>query len=318
MNLKILLLFSFASLYAKYSKAAEDNPRSVYVVTWNVAEKDPPGSVKELLGQVSDSSEVNPDIVIIGLQELTMNPVQAVVNNIFKDKWSDDFNEILKSRNNYHKVYSESLLGILLKGIVKIKYKDSINKKADATTVKTGLGGMSGNKGAVILKFQLNNRWFCIVNSHLAAHDEKLQERIEDYKTINNKRVDFCNKPSDFIFWLGDLNFRLQEDVEDEKIRNWVQQRKYADLLKLDQLKINKQTKEIFTDFNEKEITFAPTFKLEKGTGTYSTKRRPAWTDRILYKSDTKKNITPTLYKSIESYKHSDHYPVQAQFDIKY
>nr|BBA30634.1 Pc29, similar to salivary inositol polyphosphate 5-phosphatase [Panstrongylus chinai] len=312
MKLKILLLFLFVSLYAK---EAPENPRTVYVVTWNVGEENPPGSVKELLGQISSKDELNPDIIIVGLQEVTMNPIKALKNKLVGDKWSEDIDDILKSNNNYAKIYSESLLGMLLKVYVRIKYKVTLSKEKDATTVKTGVKGFSGNKGAVIIKFKLNELSYCVVNSHLPAHDEKLEERIDDYKTINRERGKFCGN-SDYVFWLGDLNFRLDESLKDEKIRELVKQKKFNELLQKDQLKVNHETKEIFGTFNEQEIKFAPTFKLEKGKGEYSKQRRPAWTDRVLYKSDTSKIIKPTLYQSITSYIQSDHYPVQAQFFI--
>uniref|UniRef100_A0A224XSE6 Putative inositol-145-triphosphate 5-phosphatase synaptojanin inp51/inp52/inp53 family n=1 Tax=Panstrongylus lignarius TaxID=156445 RepID=A0A224XSE6_9HEMI len=316
MKLKSLLLYLFVSLVSIHAKDADSgDPRNVYIVTWNVAEEKPPKSLTQLLGQIS-SNEGNPDIVIVGLQELTMNLVTAAKNSVLGDKWSGEIDAFLKQSNNYHKVNSESLLGILLNVYVKIKYKESIKDKKD-TTVKTGFKGIAGNKGAVILRFQLNGKQYCIVNSHLPAHDDKLEERIDDYKVINLERAKLCNTKQDYIFWLGDLNFRLDEKLDNKTIHEKIKQRKFEELLKQDQLKVNRATQEIFTNFKEGEITFPPTFKLEKGTGQYSSKRRPAWTDRILYKSETGKTITPSLYNSITSYKESDHFPVQAQFYIK-
>uniref|UniRef100_A0A0P4VLY1 Putative inositol-145-triphosphate 5-phosphatase synaptojanin inp51/inp52/inp53 family n=1 Tax=Rhodnius neglectus TaxID=72488 RepID=A0A0P4VLY1_9HEMI len=319
MNLKILLLCSFVCLVSIHGKAVTNSadPSTVYAVTWNVGEENPPkqNSLRELLGQIS-SSDVNPDIVIVGLQEVTMNLAKAAKNAVVGDKWTEEIDKLLKNNNDYHKVHSESLVGLLLNVYVKIKYKDAITEKK-ANVVKTGFKGTVGNKGAVILKYKLNNRWYCIVNSHLPAHDDKVEDRIDDYKIINKERGKLCNTASDYMFWLGDLNFRLDEKLDDKTIREKINQRKFDELLKQDQLKVNKETQEIFTNFKEKEITFPPTFKLEKGKGTYSSQRRPAWTDRVLYKSETAKTITPTLYSSIQNYKESDHYPVQAQFFIK-
>uniref|UniRef100_E2J7A4 Salivary inositol polyphosphate 5-phosphatase n=1 Tax=Triatoma matogrossensis TaxID=162370 RepID=E2J7A4_9HEMI len=313
MNLKILLLFSFVCLVSIHAKDANSAlPRTVYAATWNVGEGDPPGTVKELLGQISSSYEANPDIVIIGLQEVSMNPTTAAIQ---QSKWTKKIDDALKSSNNYVKVKSESLLGMLLKVYVKVKFGQSFDSE-DAATVMTGQGGKFGNKGGVIIKFHLNNQGYCIVNSHLPAHDGKLPERIKDYKLINAKREGFCGKKSDYIFWLGDLNFRLtdEKNLDANKILDLINQNKLTDLLQKDELINNKGS--VFTDFTEKEIKFAPTFKLKKGKGEYKLERRPAWTDRVLWKSDTSKKITSTLYTSVTSYRESDHYPVQAQFFI--
>uniref|UniRef100_E2J7A3 Salivary inositol polyphosphate 5-phosphatase n=1 Tax=Triatoma matogrossensis TaxID=162370 RepID=E2J7A3_9HEMI len=312
MNLKILLLFSFVCLVSIHAKDANSAlPRTVYAATWNVGEGDPPKSVTQLLGQISNY-ETNPDIVIIGLQEVSMNPATATIQ---QNKWTKEIDGVLKSSNNYVKVKSEALLGMLLKVYVKVKFEQSLDSP-NATTVMTGQGGKFGNKGGVIIKFHLNNQWYCIVNSHLPAHDGKLQDRIRDYQLINEKRKGFCNKQSDYIFWLGDLNFRLtdEKNLDANKILGLINQNKLTDLLQKDELTNNKGS--VFTDFTEQPITFAPTFKLKKGKGEYKLERRPAWTDRVLYKSDTNKKITTTLYSSVKSYRESDHYPVQAQFFI--
>lgn len=41
-----------------------------------------------------------------------------------------------------------------------------------------------GNKGAVSVRFNIYGCSVCLVNSHLAAHEHLLEERISDYNTI--------------------------------------------------------------------------------------------------------------------------------------
>lgn len=43
---------------------------------------------------------------------------------------------------------------------------------------------LQGNKGAVSIRFNAYGSTVCVVNAHLAAHDNKLDERIEDYNSI--------------------------------------------------------------------------------------------------------------------------------------
>lgn len=54
-------------------------------------------------------------------------------------------------------------------------------------TVKTGMGGKAGNKGAVSIRFQFYSTSFCFICSHLTAGQTQVKERNEDYKEITQK-----------------------------------------------------------------------------------------------------------------------------------
>lgn len=54
-------------------------------------------------------------------------------------------------------------------------------------TVKTGMGGKTGNKGAVGIRFQFHSSSFCFVCSHLTAGQCQVKERNEDYREITQK-----------------------------------------------------------------------------------------------------------------------------------
>ena len=63
----------------------------------------------------------------------------------------------------------------------------------------------------------------------------------------------------------------------------------------------------------EEKIVFPPTYKYNKMSTTYNSKRTPSWTDRILYKQD---NIIKCLfYDTIDLYI-SDHKPLVGLFQI--
>lgn len=57
-------------------------------------------------------------------------------------------------------------------------------RRVQTTYTRTGFGGLWGNKGGVSIRLNINGCSICIVNSHLAAHDEYIQQRITDYNTI--------------------------------------------------------------------------------------------------------------------------------------
>jgi synaptojanin len=59
-------------------------------------------------------------------------------------------------------------------------------RKVEATTRKTGLRGMSGNKGAVGIRLELYDTNLCFLTAHLAAGHSNIEERNADYHTIVN------------------------------------------------------------------------------------------------------------------------------------
>lgn len=54
-------------------------------------------------------------------------------------------------------------------------------------TVKTGMGGKAGNKGAVGIRFQFHSTSLCFICSHLTAGQSQVRERNEDYREIAQK-----------------------------------------------------------------------------------------------------------------------------------
>ena len=54
-------------------------------------------------------------------------------------------------------------------------------------TVKTGMGGKAGNKGAVAIRFQFHSSSFCFVCCHLTAGQSQVKVRNEDYREITQK-----------------------------------------------------------------------------------------------------------------------------------
>ena len=55
------------------------------------------------------------------------------------------------------------------------------------STVKTGMSGRTGNKGAVAVRFLFHAISVCFVCSHFAAHEAKVSERNQDFADICKK-----------------------------------------------------------------------------------------------------------------------------------
>ena len=59
------------------------------------------------------------------------------------------------------------MVGCLIGLFVKRKILNDRFKDFKTDKIKTGMGGSTGNKGAVILRFQLDNSNIALVNCHL-------------------------------------------------------------------------------------------------------------------------------------------------------
>ena len=145
----------------------------------------------------------------------------------------------------------------------------------------------------------------------------------------------------DAVIWMGDLNYRI--DGNYEQVCQLIASRDLAPLLACDQLRREHMQSRVFRGYREPEITFAPTYKFDKGiTGALSydssEKRRvPAWCDRIMYRgsapftsplpsqadqegkglpSENKIDVSPIEYGSWMDVCDSDHKPVYATFDV--
>jgi hypothetical protein len=94
-------------------------------------------------------------------------------------------------------------------------------------------------------------------------------------------------------------------------------------MMKEDQLSKVQRNRRAFDVFYETRPTFMPTYKFLVGTKQYDLHRKPAWTDRILYRviPDVYDNVTLSIkcsdYESHPNYRDSDHIPVSALLTVK-
>lgn len=308
----------------------------IRITSWNVAGKDPLNGT--MLDYLFDDSKrqvnLRPEIQIVGLQEAPQY--------LFSDPWTSNLSSTLHRRGyilfKRHKL-SNILLYIFVLREIMLRSRDF-----ETESVKTGFGGLLANKGGVSLRFSLNGNSFSVTNSHLAAHQENLQQRINDFNSIldGTKYLIDANTSSvlthDYSFWFGDLNFRL-DDIEKFEVLNIITKARTAgsdderakiisQLHTNDQLTRVKKKGQAFADFNENLPKFLPTYKFQIGSkDAYdSEKRIPAWTDRILFKSHPEAyslimaNFKPKLeqlfYDAIPETDLSDHKPVVSMFRV--
>ncbi|KRG00360.1 uncharacterized protein Dwil_GK27966 [Drosophila willistoni] len=306
----------------------------VYVVTWNVGSRFPDNiSLRQLLGIHDAGANVDashlPDIYALGLQEVNAQPQQQMLGLFKEDPWTHKAKKLLR-QYNYVAFKTEQMQGLLLTMFVRRQHVEHLHD-IEAEFTRTGFGGIWGNKGAVSVRFTLYGCGLAFVVAHLAAHDHQLDERIEDYKQILEHHHYHVKRyreiyDHDYVFWFGDLNFRLEGNDSSSEVREALRDDKqHEDLIHRDQLyQVREKSQQAFQVMHERLPAFPPTFKFKEGTSEYDLKRRPAWTDRIMYavqpsnrQPEMQLAIEQCSYKSHPAYNISDHKPVTSDFTIK-
>ncbi|XP_072901174.1 synaptojanin-1 isoform X3 [Hemitrygon akajei] len=229
------------------------------------------------------------DIFAIGFEEMVElnagNIVSASTTN--QKLWAAEIQKSISRDCKYVLLASEQLVGVCLFIFIRPQHAAFIRDVA-VDTVKTGMGGATGNKGAVAVHMLFYTTSLCFVCAHFAAGQSQVKERNEDYIEIARKlsfpmgRLLFSH---DYIFWCGDFNYRI--DLPNEEVKELIRQQNWDSLLSGDQLINQKNAGHIFRDFLEGRISFAPTYKYDLFSDDYDTSekcRTPAWTDRVLWK----------------------------------
>ncbi|XP_011618302.2 inositol polyphosphate 5-phosphatase K isoform X1 [Takifugu rubripes] len=319
----------------------------LHVVTWNVATAEPPEDVTALL-----QLDVQPptDLYVIGLQEVNAAPVRFLSDMLAEDSWSHVFMDTLAPRG-FVKVTSIRMQGLLLLLFAKQIHLPYI-QKIQATYTRTGIFGYWGNKGGVSVRFSFYGHMVCFLNCHLAAHMNYALQRVDELEYILEAQdFDLTDTPHirdhKVVFCFGDLNFRIS-DHGLHFIRSSINSGRLNLLWSKDQLTTMKAKEPFLQEFEEGQLNFKPTYKFDRNSENYDTsgkKRKPAWTDRILWRIKPKSPppeeeeqeeqeetastsadqgpdeypllVTQDKYTSLMSYGVSDHKPVVASFSLE-
>ncbi|XP_015245362.1 PREDICTED: inositol polyphosphate 5-phosphatase K-like isoform X3 [Cyprinodon variegatus] len=261
----------------------------LHMVTWNVATADPPADVASLLHLNSPKTA---DLYVIGLQEVYSGPLRFVSDMIFDDPWSQLFISTLAPR-----------------------------------------GYVKGNKGGVSVRLSFYGHMLCFLNCHLAAHMNYASERVEEFEYIMETQTFDCKKAPRIVdhrlvFWFGDLNFRIQ-DHGMHFIRSCINNQTYDLLWSRDQLTMLKKKEPLLQDFEEGPLDFQPSYKFDLNSDTYDSrlyaswfgfnakKRKPAWTDRILWRVRPK-SPPPEEQNVLKERKHNEEeeHPLQVRLNL--
>jgi inositol polyphosphate 5-phosphatase INPP5B/F len=309
-----------------------------------------------LLADWRKSGNGPPDIVAVGFQEIVdLNAANVVVDNKTQQKsqfWCERLHQTLNNNNfvngnsGYTLLAQKSMVGLLICVFVKTQHKPRV-KYLSATSVGVGVMGMMGNKGGVSIRLQFYDSTLCFVCSHLAAHRENVVGRNADFQNVYSKTSFEIGEEAirevirsgslshwaigsssvgipdhDIVFWLGDLNYRIDESLSTETVLKLAEKNGgIAQLEPLDQLNMERAAGRVLRNFQEGRLTFAPTYKYQPGTHMYDQRpekkiRAPAWCDRILWSAQEAKHVQQLTYNRSEMPNISDHKPVYSTLRV--
>ncbi|KAH6915044.1 phosphatidylinositol phosphate phosphatase [Coprinopsis sp. MPI-PUGE-AT-0042] len=283
-------------------------------------------------------SNTEPDMYVLGFQEIVPLTAQQILQTDPEKRliWEKKIFETLERRPNktcnYVLLRSEQLVGSALIILVKSELT-AVIRNVEAATRKTGLRGMSGNKGAVAIRLEYHDTDFCFITGHLAAGHMNVEERNADYRTITENLHFLRGKniqSHQNVIWLADTNYRIE--LENYIVRTLIESDDFDGLVAADQLMQARDSRQAFVGYEEGPILFRPTYRYDLGTDNYDTSEKmriPAWTgipnpslrpcrayesleitDRILYRGN---QLDLAVY-SRAGLKGSDHKPVFAIF----
>eukprot|EP00798_Chlamydomonas_sp_ICE-L_P027604 gene27604-7241_t len=162
--------------------------------TWNTNESRPskkPG-LEAWLGQRSKDA----DLVMVGLQEVEMGTSSVAIDraksalnkrllergNQNAQWWVQELANLL-GKDSFSKVALRQMSGMLVIVFCRSDLMDHVGEVSTAS-VACGILGLGGNKGGVGVSLSLYRRKVMMLCSHLAAHQDKVDERNADYCKI--------------------------------------------------------------------------------------------------------------------------------------
>lgn len=319
---------------------ASMSPVKIAVWTYNLDSRKPIDIENDVFDRfVADRPDT--DVFVFGFQELVdlenkgmtaktflvgSNKAAKALDSTLDERlllWQDRLQKLFPA--TYTVVHVSQLVGLFQFIISKNTF--AVNNIA-TSHIKTGMGGLYGNKGAIATRFFIQDSSFCFVNTHLAAHQSHTSERNKDIAQIlkdgSFPKLDLEHHfegggdgtmilDHEYVFWSGDLNYRIDDNRQ--AVMNAIEKCDWSSLWLNDQLLKQMSENRSFglRSFKELPLSFPPTFKYNRGTNQYDTSEKmriPAYCDRILFRGN---RIIQHSYTRLEI-KMSDHKPVVADF----
>ena len=308
-------------MHARAAEYATVASQRVFVGTYNLCAQQP-GALDEWLVHARGA-----DIAAVTLQEIV--PLTAQQMLLSASETADACEAAIVralGADTYIVLRREVLFATMLVVLIRRDALQHVHR-VEGATKKTGMRGMSGNKGGVAIRMDVRDTGVAFVGAHLTSGGSNVEERHADAAAIEHG-LTFAGgralSAHDHVFWAGDLNYRIDEPDSTE-VRRLAALAEGGDataqsrLFARDQLAQAISTRRAFAEYCEAPLTFAPTYKYDIGTRTYDSSekmRPPAWTDRVLFRQPGTLRADALAYDRTEMYA-SDHRPVCAVFEMQ-
>jgi hypothetical protein len=324
-------------------KSSDDESRAkLLCLSWNVAGLPPPDDnadnvlascfskqKKQLVKFFTEKSKY--DVVVIALQEASPLNAKTVLfkgsDTNYGEAWMEWLTDVLNTSSQdsgeWVKTTAIVQVGLGIALFVKNRFSDPDGLRVTApmtSCVRTGTLGLTGNKGCVGVRCSLTVRKveklnLSVVNVHLASGEGKgdfrkneLSKVVNESSFADNKSLHFFD--SDLAIVVGDLNSRIGDNdglcISEE-----------------DELLVRMRDEGPGFPFHENPLEFPATYKLvpgEEGRLVFVSNRKPAWCDRVLFRSfeleESTKRFWCTEYSSLREVDLSDHTPIFATFEL--
>ncbi|KAI9598106.1 Endonuclease/exonuclease/phosphatase [Syncephalis fuscata] len=262
----------------------------VFIGTWNMNGREPPVALSPFLPHNRDGQQAPEDtpnnhllsmssappyhLLVIGTQECLSTAANAVFFSPEYEAWEHRLSNWFGSE--YFLIGSQGMGALHLAVFVWHRCWHWI-RAVESAEVATGMGGMIGNKGAVGISVLFGETSLLFINSHLAAHAERISQRNQDYARIEKemqlRSYELKDDPKDasgnwrvsdqfdYTFWFGDLNYRTT--ATRAQADTWLCANQHKRLLARDQLIRERTAQRVFHNYDEAQITFPPTYKFD-------------------------------------------------------
>eukprot|EP00756_Hemistasia_phaeocysticola_P025029 Hpha_TRINITY_DN15985_c1_g1::TRINITY_DN15985_c1_g1_i1::g.72520::m.72520/K15909/SHIP2, INPPL1; phosphatidylinositol-3,4,5-trisphosphate 5-phosphatase 2 len=292
----------------------------VLMGTWNMGDAPPPepSSGQRLAEWLHP--EAGYDLVVVTVQECEYKPRYGFPT--CEEDWFRTVESVLGTR--YVRVAGLSMWSIRIVVFVRTELREQISN-IQKTQEATGIARVAGNKGGVLISFNLRDTRLCFIGSHLAAHQEKIEARNYDYQEIIQgcsnsvgwKDFEITNE-FHYVFWAGDLNYRIAHPRAEVVRLSESGPTGWNALYAYDQLRTELRKEAAFVEWCESQPLFKPTYRYLRGEDQYSEEKQriPSWCDRVLWKGLSEEPIEQEDYNSVQTVLSSDHRPVYSVFKL--
>lgn len=209
----------------------KDQKLKVLAVTWNLKGGCPQQDISSLFS----TKTVLHHLIVVSTQECQRSiPMSFFVQS--KEKWEQQ----LRSAIGEEYILVESVVMNAMH-MALFCHSSLMHEIKNCTSNQKGVGlfNFVGNKGGLVIGLQIMGKNFAFVNCHLASGQNKVDKRNKDQQKISQMKVNKSKFQSlieqhDYVIWMGDMNYRINENQE--SVFSMIQSNDYLKLLLLDQL----------------------------------------------------------------------------------